>query len=362
MYPFTHYFYIVASFVFSLLLCYKVIPSVIQLAKKKKLYDEPNHRSSHSTVIPSLGGAAIFIAFTLSVLIFSNGFMIHELKYIVAATLIMFSLGIKDDIMEISPKTKIIGQVFAALIVIVMGDIRFTNFHGIFGIHEINYFVSVLFTVFVIIVVTNGFNLIDGIDGLASGISGICVASFGVWFFVTGNYEYVILATSLLGALISFFRFNVFGKQNKIFMGDTGSLILGLLISILVIRFNELNIYPDFEFAINAAPAVSIGILAVPLFDTARVMIIRIKNKKSPFHPDKNHVHHRMINLGFKHVSASVRIIAVNLLFIIVAFAGHQLGNEALLSIIIIMGAFFSWLPSYLLKRRNSKKEAVQTA
>lgn len=272
----------------------------------------------------------------------------------------MFGLGIKDDIMEIAPKTKLAGQIFAALIVIIMGDIRFTNFHGIFGIHEINYISSVLFTVFVIIVVTNGFNLIDGIDGLASGISGLCTATFGIWFFLTENYEYVVLSAALLGALISFFRFNVFGKHNKIFMGDTGSLILGLLISILMIRFNELNIYSDFAYAVKAAPAISIGILAVPLFDTARVMIIRIKNKRSPFQPDKNHVHHRMISLGFKHVAATIRIMAVNILFITVAFSLGYLGNEILLSIIIAMGAFFSWLPSYLLKRRDKKQAAVQ--
>ena len=361
MYPFTHYFYIIASFLFSLIVCYRVIPSVINLARAKKLYDEPNHRSSHTTVIPSLGGIAIFLGFVLSVLIFSNGFMLHELKYIVAATIIMFGLGIKDDLMNISPKKKLVGQIFAALIVIGMGDIRFTNFHGIFGIHELNYFSSVLFSVFVIIVVTNGFNLIDGIDGLASGVSGLCTLVLGLWFLLTKNYEYAILAASLLGALIAFFRFNVFGKKNKIFMGDTGSMILGLLISILVIRFNELNITHDFTYAVKAAPAVSIGILAVPLFDTIRVMLIRIKNKKSPFQPDKNHVHHRMISLGYKHVAASVRIMAINALFIATAFLLNWTNNAFLLSLMIIMGAFFSWLPSYLLKRKNKKEEILQT-
>jgi UDP-N-acetylmuramyl pentapeptide phosphotransferase/UDP-N-acetylglucosamine-1-phosphate transferase len=239
---------------------------------------------------------------------------------------------------------------------------RFTNFHGIFGIHEIGYVWSVLFTVFVIIVITNGFNLIDGIDGLASGITGLCTLALGVWFFLTENYEYVVLSASILGALIAFFRFNVFGKDKKIFMGDTGSMILGLLISILVIRFNEMNISPDFKYAIDAAPAVSIGILAVPLFDTARVMLIRIKNKKSPFAPDKNHVHHRMISLGFKHAAASVRIMAVNILFIVVAFSCHHLGNVSLLSLVILMGAFFSWLPSGLLKRKTKREAALQTA
>lgn len=356
MYPFTHYFYIIASFLFSLIVCYRVIPSVINLARAKKLYDEPNHRSSHTAVIPSLGGIAIFLGFTLSVLIFSNGFMLHELKYIVAATIIMFGLGIKDDLMDISPKKKLIGQIFAALIVIAMGDIRFTNFHGIFGIHELNYISSILFTVFVIIVVTNGFNLIDGIDGLASGISGLCTLVLGLWFFLTGNYEFAVLAASLLGALIAFFRFNVFGKENKIFMGDTGSMILGLLISILIIRFNELNVVSDFAYSVKAAPAVSIGILAVPLFDTVRVMLIRIKNKKSPFQPDKNHVHHRMISLGYKHAAASVRIMAINALFIVTAFLLNWTDNAILLTLIICMGAFFSWLPSYLLKRKNKNE------
>nr|WP_320119043.1 MraY family glycosyltransferase [uncultured Marinifilum sp.] len=362
MYPFTHTFYIAASFIFSLLLCYRLIPTVITIAKEKKLYDEPNHRSSHTTVIPSLGGVAIFLGFTLSILIFSNGFMVHELKYIVAATLIMFGLGIKDDIMVISPRKKLAGQIFAALIVIILGDIRFTNFHGVFGIYEINYLSSVLFTVFVMIVVTNGFNLIDGIDGLASGISGLCTLTFGTWFYITGNYEYVVLSAALLGSLIAFFRFNVFSRKNKIFMGDTGSLILGLLISILVIRFNELNIYPDFEYAIKAAPAVSIGILAIPLVDTARVMIIRIKNKKSPFQPDKNHVHHRMISLGFKHAAATVRIMAVNILFIGTSFLLKDTSNEILLALVIAMGTFFSWLPSFFLKRKEKKEEALRTA
>ena len=356
MYLFTHHFYIIASFIFSLLVCYKIIPSVIHLAKEKKLYDEPNHRSSHTQIVPSLGGIAIFIGFALAILIFSNGFLVHELKYIIAATLIVFGLGVKDDIMTISPKKKLIGQIFAALIVIVLGDIRFTNFHGILGIHELNYFVSVLFTIFVIIVVTNGFNLIDGIDGLASGISGICTLTFGIWFYITGHYEYVLLASSLLGALIAFFRYNVFGKDKKIFMGDTGSLILGLLISILMIHFNEINIYPDFKYAIKSAPAVSIGILAVPLFDTLRVMFIRIKNKRSPFQPDKNHVHHRMVSLGLKHVHATMRIMAINILFIAIVFALKDIGNSSLLIIVALLGAFFSWLPSYLLHRKKAKE------
>jgi len=360
MYPFSHYTYIIASLLFSFLVCYRLIPTVITIAKEKKLYDEPNNRSAHTTVIPSLGGVAIFIGFSLALLVFSNGFMVHELKYIMAATLIMFGLGIKDDILVIAPSKKLIGQIIAALIVIIMGDIRFTNLHGVFGVHELNYFVSVLLTVFVIIVITNGFNLIDGIDGLASGISGICVLTLGFWFFITGNYEYVILAGSLFGALVAFFRFNVFGKDKKIFMGDTGSLIIGLIISLLVIRFNELNIAQNFKYAIHSAPAVSFGILIVPLFDTLRVMYIRIKNKKSPFEPDKNHVHHRLLSLGYKHVFATIRIMAVNILFIVVVFTLKGLGTIELLGIVLLLGGIFSWIPSYMIQIRTKQSRIAK--
>jgi len=127
-----------------------------------------------------------------------------------------------------------------------------------------------------------------------------------------------------------------------------------------MIHFNELNIYPEFKYAVKSAPAVSIGILAVPLFDTLRVMFIRIKNKRSPFEPDKNHVHHRMVSLGFKHVHASIRIMGVNILFIAIVFALSDIGNPSLLVIVALMGAFFSWLPSYLLHRKKAKE--LQTA
>ena len=356
MYHFTHHTYIIASLLFSFLVCYRLIPTVITIAREKNLYDEPNKRSAHTTVIPSLGGVAIFIGFALALMIFSNGFMVHELKYIVAATLIMFGLGIKDDLVNLSPRKKLAGQIIAALIVIVMGNIRFTDFHGILGIHEIPYFVSIIFTTFVIIVITNGFNLIDGIDGLASGVSGLCTLTFGIWFYITGHYEYVILAASLLGALVAFFRFNVFGKSRKIFMGDTGSLIIGLLVSILVIRFNELNVVPDFKYAVHSAPAVSFGILIVPLFDTMRVMYIRIMKKRSPFQPDKNHVHHRLLTLGYIHVQATIRIMTVNIIFIALMFFLRNIGNHSLLLVDLLVGAFFSWIPSYLIHVRIKQK------
>ncbi len=355
MCPLTPQTCVITSFILSILICYRLIPSVIHLAKKKKLYDEPNYRSSHSHVIPSLGGIAIFMAFSLTFLIFSSDLLAHELRYIMAATLIVFAIGVKDDIINIPPKKKLMAQIVAAFIVTTLGGIRITNLHGLIGFNEIHDVFSIILSIFAIIVIINGFNLIDGIDGLASGISGICTLTFGIWFYMTGHYQYAILSASLLGALVAFFQCNVFGKRNKIFMGDTGSLLIGLLISILMIKFNEMNINPDFKYAVKSAPAISIAILAVPIFDILRVIFIRIKKGKSPFDPDKNHVHHRMVSLGFKHIHASFRIMAVNILFIAIAIVLRNTGYIILVSSIIALGLFFSWLPSGLLRKKRIK-------
>jgi len=201
------------------------------------------------------------------------------------------------------------------------------------GIHEISYPVSFLLSGFVMIVFINAFNLIDGIDGLASGISIIAAGVLGVWFYLAGHIEYTILAFSLIGALSGFFYFNVYGKKNKIFMGDTGSLILGTIMSVLVIQFNELNIIQTRPFAIASAPAVSFGILIYPLFDTIRVFAIRIYQGRSPFSPDKNHIHHRLLALGMSHKQATFTLLAVSALYVVPVFLLQGLGIWGLMAV-----------------------------
>lgn len=333
------------------------VPSIVKVSNVLDLFDKPGQRKSHTRNIPNLGGIATFAAIVITLALFANLGNNRELVYLFASMTILFFIGIKDDILIIAPNKKLIGELVAALILVVLGNIRFTSLHGFLGIEEINYITSILLTTFVMVVIINAFNLIDGIDGLASGLGSLVVLTFGVWFYLTGNQNYAILCASIAGAYISFFSFNVFGNKNKIFMGDTGSLLLGLLISIVVIRFNEDNITYTGVYSIQSAPAVSFGILIVPMFDTLRVFLIRIIHGQSPFHADKNHVHHRLLLLGFSHVSSTVIITSVNALFIVIMLSFNRIGLIPLMVINFALAVGFIILAESFIKK--SQKDII---
>jgi UDP-N-acetylmuramyl pentapeptide phosphotransferase/UDP-N-acetylglucosamine-1-phosphate transferase len=204
-----------------------------------------------------------------------------------------------------------------------------------------------------IISLINGFNLIDGVDGLASGI-GILVSMFlGLWFLLSGHYTYAVLCFSLLGSLSAYFIFNVFGNKNKIFMGDTGSMIIGLIISIFTIKFLEFENQAASNLQFSAAPALAFGLLIIPLFDTLRIIILRIRNGESPFKADRNHVHHNLLKLGYSHLKVTSLTIIINLLFIIMALSLQRLGSVVLILITLSLAVILStWLDLILKKRK----------
>lgn len=340
--------------IFSLLLSFVIVfvsvPSIVKVAQYKQLYDEPGRRKSHHHKTPNLGGIAIFAGLIIATGLFADLTLSRELMQVLVAMVVIFFIGIKDDVLIIAPAKKLYGEILAAIIIVILGDIRFTSLHGFLGIYEINYISSISLTCFVVVVLINSFNLIDGIDGLASGIGIVVSLTFGTWFYLTGNHNYAILSAALLGALLAFFWFNAYGKENKIFMGDTGSLILGLIMSVLVIKFNEANITYNGPYTISSAPAVSFGILIVPLFDTLRVFILRVLRGQSPFNPDKNHLHHRVLKLGFNHVESTAVISSVNVMFIIMVLTCQSAGvislmvlNLALASLFSIVTELFIW-------------------
>ena len=338
------------------LVCF-TIPALIRVSFAKHLYDTPNERKVSKVVVPTLGGVSIFIGFIISTIIASDGYNFGELKYLIAAVIIMFFIGLKDDLMDISAQKKLFAQIATALILIILGDFRFTNLHGAFGLHEISYPVSFVITLFIMIALINAFNLIDGIDGLASGISIVISSVFGTWFLLTGHYEYGITSFSLTGTLLAFFIFNVFGKKNKIFMGDTGSLILGVIMVILAIKFNEFNINQTGPYAILSAPVVSIAILIVPIIDTLRVFFIRLSEKRSPFSPDMNHIHHSMLKLGNSHLSATLIIVFFNFVFIGFAISLSFLVNiNNLMVVVIATGFLIAYIPSLILNLKRSSE------
>lgn len=353
-----HYFsqthIIIGAFLASLIISLVSIPSIIKVANLKKLFDEPDERTVHDYSVPTLGGLAIFSGFTVSALFFCDIIIIPELKYIVAGTVILFFIGIKDDILVIAPLTKLIGQIAVTFIIISASDLELTNIHGFFGIYEIPRYVGIPLTIFVFLVIINGFNLIDGIDGLSASIGVVAASSLGIWFYLVKEYQYAILAASIIGALFGFLRYNVFSKKNKIFMGDTGSLILGLIITVLVIRFNEMNIQKGFEYAKYGAPAISIAILTVPLFDTLRVMFIRFFQGKPLFKPDKQHIHHVFLELGFSHKQAVLIIVFINILFIIAAMILQRyMGIRRLVLVFLLTAMVVFYIPVWIKNHRK---------
>lgn len=269
----------------------------------------------------------------------------------------MFFVGLKDDILTLSPWKKLTAQIISAAFIIFLAKIHFTNLHGFLGIGEIGMVPGIILTFFVIIVIINSFNLMDGIDGLAAGLSMLIAAVFGSWFFISGHFEYAILSFSLMGAIAGFFYYNVYGKENKIFMGDTGSLVLGTIMAVIVIQFNEFNINLTQPFTLASSPAVSFGILIYPLADTLRVFIIRALQFKSPFTADKNHLHHRLLTLGFSHKRATYTIIVMNILFIIPVIALNHLGVLSLMGFIAIFGIILFMIPAYFIQKRNLIKK-----
>ena len=280
---------------------------------------------------------------------------IPELKFILAGIIILFFIGIKDDILIIAPLTKLAGQILAAFIIVFFTDLQITNLHGFFGITDIPQFIGLPLTIFVFLVVINGFNLIDGIDGLSASIGVVATVTLGIWFYFTKEYEYVILTASVTGALFGFLRYNLFSKENKIFMGDTGSLILGLIISVLIIKFNQKNIVQDFDYAKYSAPVISIAILVIPLYDTLRVMFIRFFQKKPLFKPDKQHIHHIFLRLGLSHKQAVLILVIINILFCIgVMYLHNQMGIRRLLLTLLLAAMIIFYVPE-LIKRIKNK-------
>jgi UDP-N-acetylmuramyl pentapeptide phosphotransferase/UDP-N-acetylglucosamine-1-phosphate transferase len=329
---------IILSSGLAFLITFFSIPVIIEVAKDKKLFDEPGERKIHKAVIPTLGGLGIFAGFIIATLMGAPP-SDAVLQYFIAAMMVIFFLGIKDDILILSATKKFIGQLVAAGIIIKFGGIQITNMYGFLGMHELPHTVSVLLTLFTIVVITNSFNLIDGVDGLAGCLGLLTSVIFGYYFYKTGLVLYSLMAFSLSGTLVAFLIYNF--SPAKIFMGDTGSLLIGLLNSIFVIKFISIADNPSFGFPLESAPAIGFAILIVPLFDTLRVVGIRIINRRSPFSPDRNHIHHFLLDLGLSHKMITLTCLSANVIFIALAyflrFSGTTMVILALSSVSIIL-------------------------
>ena len=315
------------SFFISLGFSIFIIPRILLISFKKHLFDIPDERKVHQGIIPRLGGVSFFpaVVFTLSLMIGLSriygedvfpsiicGSDTAVLSFGLSSLLLLYLTGITDDLIGVRYRQKFIVQIFCAILLVAPG-LWINNLYGIFGIYELPAWVGIPFTVFTIVFITNAINLIDGIDGLASGLSAIALLFFTILFSYQREWIYAALSIVTLGTLIPFFYYNVFGNPDrgrKIFMGDTGSLTIGLILSVLAIRFSMydatvLHKIPD-------AIVIAFSVLITPVFDVVRVILHRARFHKNIFSPDKNHIHHKFLALGLSHRAAMITILLIS--------------------------------------------------
>ncbi len=335
----------------SFIITFLAIPVIMQIAEQKKLYDIPDERKVHTRLVASLGGIGIFAGFLLASLLSIQGYLNPEFQYFFAASLVVFFVGLKDDIMILSATKKLIGQIIAASIIIHLGGIKLESMYGLFGFEQLPEGFSLALSYLTIIVIINSFNLIDGVDGLASSLGILTMIVFGSYFFAIEYQAYALLAFAMAGSLVAFIIFN--HHPAKIFMGDSGSLMIGLINAVLVIKFINVANSPFVSVQVPAAVAIGFAILIVPLLDTLRVFSIRIASGRSPFTPDRNHVHHLLLDNGLSHAAVTFTCVAINVCFIVMAWLGRSLGSNYLLLILVSLAFIGIGLLYYNKNRRK---------
>lgn len=352
---------LLGSLLTGFMLTYLVIPSIVNLSSAKKLFDYPDERKLNKVAVPTMGGVGIFIGLTVSSILFIQPGSAGELRYLLLGIIIMFFAGMKDDMLSIPARIKLILQIATGLILVLLGDFCITRPYGLFHAELFCNGISIPLSVLMFVFLINALNLIDGIDGLAAGITLAVSLFLGIWFFLAGHLNYAVVCLALTGSLAAYLRFNVFGKKNKIFMGDTGSLILGVFLAAMVIRFNEANTTAPEAVRFFNPPQIVLGMMIVPVTDTLRVFIIRIRHRRSPFSPDMNHFHHLLIKTGMNHIRATAILIAYTTFFTLLAVLLETAGVTPNIAFPLLLGLSFSFVGLLVAKtKRMEVRHAIR--
>lgn len=344
-----------AAAVTSFVICFLIIPVIIKYSLEKNLVDIPGRRKIHKKITPSMGGIAIFIGFVVSALIWMDLSLWKEMRFILIALFIVFFIGVRDDLVPLRPFMKLLGQLIAAIVLIVLFDLRLKSLYGLLGIYDIPLLVSYAITLFTIIVITNSFNLIDGLDGLGGTIASIALLAFGISFFLVGDIVFAILSFSMLGAVIAFLFFN--WDPSEIFMGDTGALVIGLMLAILAIHFIDLqyNLPVEDPYKFKAAISGAVCFIIIPLADTLRIFILRSLRKQSPFTPDKSHIHHNLMRLGFSHGKSSMILGLAQAFFVVLAISVRSFNDNYILLGILVLCTILSFMLDRAIRNKVPK-------
>ncbi len=334
-------FHYLLSFIVAAMAVFVVHPSLVKIAHLKSIVDNPDARKLNKVPVPVLGGVGVFfgIMFSLSV----AGYYVEGMNIqfeLIIAMLIMLYTGVGDDILQLSPRLRFALQIFVVCLMMFLGGIYIDDFHGLWGIGELPWYIAVTLTIFSCVGIINSINLIDGVDGLCSGYGVFASLAFAFCFLRMGDVSYAILAFAVAGAIFPFMLHNMFGERYKMFLGDGGSLVLGFICSLYVMRV----IQSGNEVVSESTISLTLAVLAIPVFDTLRVMTARIVAKRSPFSPDKTHLHHMFIRLGYSHVITALNVIFLNGLVVLIwrLCKKLNLSGEMQLYVVIASGLLFT--------------------
>jgi len=335
------------------------MPLLIKLFSRKSIVDRKDSRKIHQREVPTMGGTGFFLAFILTILLLGSFEQLAAHRVELLTISVMFVVGLRDDLIELKPISKLIAQLVPAILLIYLTSLVFTSLNGFLGITAIPYWAGLSLSLLTIVGLTNSFNLIDGLDGLAGSLALLASVVFGTWFYIQGIEFYSFIAFAFAGSLAGFIYYN--WQPAKIFMGDTGALVIGFLLSILAIKFIDINtaLPTGTLFKFNAGIAFTISVLIIPVFDTIRIIAVRIISRKPLFSADKNHTHHMLLRLGLSHSQSTLILLAINLGFVSLVFFLDFLGDNILIPILAILVLTFSLLIKVLLDRKISKQTPV---
>lgn len=323
--------------ILAFVIAFLIFPVLIKIIIKWELYDATKDHKIHSTYTPSLGGLAIYLALVTALII---GMPFKEwigLKYFFISITLMCIVGLRDDILSLTPLKKLSSQLLPILILVLFGQLIVNVSVFSIDLGDVPFWLGATLTIVVIVLITNSYNLIDGLDGLAGAVGIICLLTFGLWFYSIGANQFSLITFCAVGAVLAFLIFN--WQPSKIFMGDTGALLIGLLLSYFSIQFlnyNEALAKGDL-LKFNSSIGTLLCILIVPVFDTSRVVIFRMRKGLSPFRADKNHIHHQFLKLGYTHSQAVIRIALLNLIFILIAFMLRNQSDFVVIPIVVVL-------------------------
>ena len=336
----------------SFLISFLLFPVIIKIFKQLKWVDVPGPHKIHSDFVPSMGGVAILAGTSLALLMALPLQQWILMRYFFISVALMFLIGLRDDVLALSPRQKLLSQFLPVFVLVFLDEVTLTSLYGLVPESYFSSPLSYLISLFTVIIITNAYNLIDGIDGLAGTIGFLILFFFGVWFYVTDQHFLSLIALIFACSLIAFLVFN--WEPSSIFMGDTGALTIGLIVSYFAIQFINYNYQLPAEHIakFEASVSTAICILIIPVFDTLRVIILRLRIMQSPFHADRNHLHHCFLGLGFSHAGAVKWIAGINIFFLVGAFLLKSQSDYVLLPIIVITCLFINFALKW--KQRQS--------